>query len=258
MGKSNTRNILLLTATITPKSGVPNLTRVDPKLRLRDYHEALEFYLSLLSKGCDGIIFAENSNSDVSSLQKLVEKHSATEQVEFIVFDGLDYPVNYDRGYGEFKLIDYAMKQSKMVSTGVDKIIIWKITGRYLVRNLDQIIAHQPYNFDIYANFRNYPKCWVDTFLMAWTPQAYQIGLNEVYHRLKTNIPEVPEGMAAEELLRNWLDQQPKTLKFKRRFNVTPQVDGKRGADNKGYSTDNWWKFSLRSMLNMLFPWLWV
>jgi hypothetical protein len=253
-----TQNILLLTATITPKTGVPNLKRTDPALRLEDYKIALEFYLNQLKHNAfDGIVFAENSNSDVSSLKALVDIFELGDRVEFVVFDGLDYPPHYDRGYGEFKLIDYAMEHSTLIQGQTERAIVWKITGRYVVRNIVRLIQRQPAEFDIYCNFRNYPKCWVDTYLLAWTPAAYEACLKGVYSRLKTNVPEVPTGTAAEELLRQWLNQQ-KSLKFVRRFRVTPDIDGIRGADNQGYSKENLWKIQMRQLFNILFPWVWV
>lgn len=254
------RNFLMLTATITPKSGVPNLKRVNPEERLQDYKSALEFYLPLINKSCDGIIFVENSNSDVSLLKNLVADHGLTKKVEFIVFAGLDYPAHFDRGYGEFKLLDYGMANSQLVKASQGRTVVWKITGRYIVRNLGTIIARQPSNFDVYCNCRNQPKHWVDTYFMAWTPEAYETCFRDVYHRLKTNVPGIPTGIAAEELLRSWLDQRfiKQTIQFKYRFRITPALEGVRGADNQGYSTDNAWKFRMRSLLNKAMPWLWV
>jgi hypothetical protein len=256
----STHNLLLLTATITPKSGVPNLRRTDPVVRLQDYQRALEFYLTQVNQCCDGIIFAENSNSDVSALKNLVEQRGLTQQVEFIVFDGLDYPPHYDRGYGEFKLLDYAMQQSQLIQQQKGKTVIWKITGRYIAQNLAQIIRAQPAKFDVYCNCRNYPKYWVDTYFMAWTSEAYETCFRDVYHRLKTNVPGIPQGIAAEELLRSWLEQKfiRANAHIIRRFRVTPAVEGIRGADNKGYTTDNLWKFYFRNAISKLLPWIWV
>ena len=256
-----TRNLLLLTATITPKSGVPNLKRTDPQQRLQDYAKALRFYLSHVGKSCDGIVFVENSNSDITQLQALVAEHGLTEQVEFIVFEGLDYPAHYDRGYGEFKLLDYGMKESKLIhQSPAETNVIWKVTGRYTIHNLEQFIAAQPQQFDLYCNCRNYPKYWVDTYFMAWTPQGYETCLRDVYHRLKTNVPGIPTGIAAEELLRSWLEQRfiKNHAKLVRRFRVTPELGGIRGADNKGYATDNQWKYKFRQNVSKVFPWVWI
>jgi hypothetical protein len=255
---SETKNILLLTATITPKSGVPNLKRTDPSVRLQDYKKALEFYLSKINKCCDGIVFAENSDSDVSELKQLVEQHHLTDQVEFVGFSGLDYPPSYDRGYGEFKLLDYAMKHSKLISNQTKRTVVWKTTGRYITTNLKEILDNQPAQFDIYCNCRNYPKRWVDTYIIAWTPEAYQKGICGVYERLKLNVPGIPAKVAAEEILRGHLDLWIREMILVRRFKVTPQIEGARGADNSGYSTDNLWKFRLRNACNTFLPWMWI
>lgn len=254
-----TSNILLLTATVTPKSGVPNLKRTNPAVRLQDYKIALEYYLSVINYGCEGIIFAENSNSDLSALKDLATKYGMTEKVEFISIDGLDYPPSYDRGYGEFKLIDYAMEHSKLIqSQQTERIVIWKCTGRYLIKNLPELIQYQTHPFDIYCNCRNHPKRWVDTYLIAWTPQAYQLVFKEVYEKLKLNVPGIPPKAGAEEILRGHLDLWLRDLKVIQRLKTTPKIEGARGADNKGYSTDSQWKFQLRSAAHKIFPWLWI
>lgn len=258
MQTSTRQNILLLTATITPPSGVPNLKRIDPKVRLEDYKQALCFYLALVNQGCDAIVFAENSNSDVSELRELVEQYDLSRQVEFVSFYGLDYPPSYDRGYGEFKLLDYAMQHSTLITNQAEHSVVWKVTGRYVVKNLCQMIARQPPQFDLYCNFRNYPKHWVDTFLMAWTPQGYENCLKEVYQNLKLNVPGVPPKAAAEELLRAHFNRLTSEIHIKSRFNTTPYVHGARAADNMGYSSENLWKYRVRSLMNTWLPWLWI
>lgn len=255
------KNILLLTATITPKTGVPNLKRTNPEQRLNDYAKALEFYVTQIDQCCDGILFVENSNSDISKLKRIAEVQNKADKVEFIVFDGLDYPPHYDRGYGEFKLLDYGMTHSSLLKEAVaDKIVVWKFTGRYIIQNIAQVISRQPKQFDLYCNCRNYPKHWVDTYFMAWTPQGYETCLRDVYHRLKTNVPGIPKGIAAEELLRSWLDQRfvKEHANVVRRFRVTPALEGIRGADNSGYASDNLWKYYFRSAISKLIPWVWI
>ncbi len=255
------RNLLLLTATITPKSGVPNLKRADPTQRLQDYAKALKFYAKQIHHSYDGIVFIENSNSNITSLESMVNSLGIKEKVEFIVFNGLDYPPHYDRGYGEFKLLDYGMSNSKLIAGSEDReTVIWKVTGRYIIQNIDKVIKNAPKNFDLYCNCRNYPKHWVDTYLMAWTPAGYEMCIRDIYPRLKTNVAGIPEGTAAEELFRSWLEQRfiRKNSNIVRRFRVTPSLEGIRGADNRNYSADDSWKFYARNMFQTLTPWLWL
>ena len=66
-------NIVLLTSTIAPPKGIGSTTRLNILERENDYLISLEFYLNLLGKGIDKIIFAENSKHDLSKILKLIE-----------------------------------------------------------------------------------------------------------------------------------------------------------------------------------------
>ncbi len=249
-------NVLLLTATITPPSGAPLLARTDPKDRLQDYEKGLKFYLQLIGKGIDAIVFAENSNSDISTLQNIVNESGLQEAVEFIVFDGLDYPLGNGRAYGEFKLIDYAMKHSQTISNHQDNLLVWKITGRYIIRNIAKIIARKPPNIDIYVNSRKFPIPWADMYLLVWTLRGYENFLGKIRNEM---IAEPSLQFHPEQTFIKLLEEPLGDLKVRRRFNVTPLIDGARGSDNQNYSEGrNLRKYYIRSIVNKLLPWLWI
>ena len=249
-------NILLMTATITPPDGVPFLARTDPQARLKDYEESLKFYTSLIGKGVDAIVFAENSNSDVSTLRTIVKQAGISHEVEFLVFYGLDYPPAHGRAYGEFKLIDYVMDHSQIIAHQTEAFI-WKVTGRYLVRNLAQIVAHQPAHCDIYCNFRKIPKLWADMFLMGWTKLGYQKCLHGIYPRLKSSYETC--NLHPEEVLIGLLEQVDRSVKIAKRINPAPLINGVRGSDNAHYlKGKNLFKMHLRNFGRFLFPWLWI
>src|SRR3984893_14120500 len=126
---NNAHNALLLTATIKPPVGIPELQRTDPVERMNDYIRALRFYCNVSEKVIPRIIFVENSESDLFQLHDAVSSANASHRVEFLSFNGLDYPPSYGRGYGEFKLLDYAMDHSSTLATAVDTRL-WKVTGR--------------------------------------------------------------------------------------------------------------------------------
>jgi len=251
-------NILVMTATITPPASVPFLARNDPRLRLKDYEESLKFYLPLINQCISTIVFAENSNSDISSLQDLVDRAGFNKQVEFLVFEGLDYPPSYGRAYGEFKLIDYAMEHSQIIKNQDQEAIIWKVTGRYIVKNLCQIIARKPSNFDIYCNFRKVPKPWADMFLLAWTLEGYQDCLYNIYPQLASSYDTCT--LHPEEIFIDLLEQRAaKNINIVKRLNPNPMISGIRGSDNQNYLEGrNLLKFYLRSIGQKLFPSLWI
>lgn len=249
-------NILIMTATITPPAGVPYLKRTDPAARLLDYQNSLKFYLSHLDQCISSIVFAENSISDVSSLKEIVRLNKLEKKVEFLSFNGLDYPPQHGRAYGEFKLLDYVMSNSETIRSKDSEATVWKVTGRYIIRNFHEIVIRRPLNFDIYCNLRKIPKPWADMFLLGWSHEGYENFLKGIYLKLKTNYDSAevhPEEMFVQ-LLNN-----SKKMKIAKRFSEAPQIDGIRGSDNQGYlEGSNRIKFYLRTFAQKLFPWLWI
>ena len=246
-------NILLLTATITPPSAA-KLARKDPAIRLKDYLKALKFYLPLVTQCIDYIIFAENSNSDISCLQALVKEAELNDKVEFIVIYGLDYPWSYGRGYGDFKLIEHVMNHSQLINTH-PKSIIWKVTGRYIIRNLCHIIATKPADFDIYCHFENRYISRISLtllYLLAWTPYGYQVGLKNIYHELRCDITK----QIAEITFKKIIEQRLKIIKIVPRFKVPIRLDAIISTNKQVASWHP--RQILKYYIQRLIPWWWI
>lgn len=181
-------NIVLLTSTIQPKLDQPQLVLSNPLERLEDYRKALIFYSSLLNENIiQKIIFVDNSSYD---LKDLIAQFS-NPAIEFISFYGLDYSSSYHRGYGEFKLIDYAFDHSTFIKNSRNEAVIWKVSGRYIVKNFKTVIKLAPRSFDLYLDTR---KNWVEMSVMAWNSVGYQKVIKNVCEEFKT-------GMAPELIL---------------------------------------------------------
>jgi hypothetical protein len=247
------KNLLLLTATIVPKQNVKNLKIVDSKIRMEQYKLALDFYLKMLSEGhIQNILFVDNSASDCSPLKSLAEKYDVLDKVEFISFDGLDYPDVYGRGYGEFKLIQYAMENSILIKSLENDDLIWKVTGRYILSNYLRILKKVPTDFDFYCNCRNYPMYWIDLYVLCWKKSSYSTILNNIYQQLL----EGNDAISSEQKFRSIIDFKKSSLSIVKRFNVTPCLIGFRGYDNQPYESG--FKFHLRNVLNKLMPSIWI
>ena len=142
--------ILLMTATITPPKGCPDLARVDPVLRMEDYYESLKYYLDVPIQLIDRIIFAENSDTDLTPLHECLKFNSQKKIIEFISFpNGNGFPPEYGKGYGEMLLIDYALDNSQIIN---EDDYIWKATGRLILSNLSSLIQKTPQNYDLYCD----------------------------------------------------------------------------------------------------------
>ena len=239
------RNILLMTSTITPENS-PELARTDPSLRLQDYELALEFNLTLLGDTLHGIVFAENSDSDISSLRGLAARHGAADRVEFLANYGRRSFPGHDRSYGEFKLLDHAMANSQLITAATD-VIVWKVTGRYRVRNLLRMIRTAPKQFDIYCDMRNRPIPWIDLRLMAWTRAGYANVFEGVADRLGVD--------PREPVLRRYVPARAGDARIVPRYRVEPLIDGIRGWDNRAYSRGiGRLKYHARAIARMIMP----
>lgn len=245
--------VLLLTATITPPAGVPLLVRVDPIVRMADYCTAFSFYLSIVGTSFDAIVFAENSSSDLEPLKALAREAGKTDVVEFISFNGLDHPVSYGRGFGEFKLVDHAMRQARRLQGDVQ---VWKCTGRYIVRNIAEIVRRRP-SVDIYCHFRNLPHRLCDLYLMSFTRQGYALALQGIFQHLR-NDQTAGVHVREEVAFRKLADAWPRSLRVARRFNSTPLVDGVRGWNNASYENRRSFKSGVRRVMQLACPWVWI
>jgi hypothetical protein len=247
---SPTKHILLMTATITPHNA-RNLARTDPVARLQDYYEALGFYLGLIDRPLHGIVFVENSDSDVTTLRRLVASRGLSGRVEFLCNYGVHLYSEKGRAHGEFKLLDYAMAASMMVIEAGVNHVIWKITGRYTVKNLAAMIASAPRGFDAYVDMKDHPRRWMDMRLMAWTSTGYD--------RIFRGVADDLDAKTHEMHMRDYLPKRARGARLVPRFTKEPFIDGVRGWDNNNYSKGGeLLKCYVRSAGRVLAPWYWM
>jgi len=242
-------NILLMTATVTPDNS-PELARTDPALRLEDYAQALRFYIGQLDHAIQQIVFVENSDSDISSLVALAAAMGAADRVEFIGNYGKHSYPGRDRSYGETRLLDHAMATSRLIAAADEDAVIWKITGRYQVRNLARMVRTAPRRFDLYCDVRNRPIAWLDLRFMAWTRAGYDRLLRGIADRLGTD----PKEPVMHRYVTGLAD--PAVIP---RYRTEPLVDGVRGWDNRHYAQGRAkLKFWVRAASRRLLPFVWI
>lgn len=142
---------LLLTATITP-SDVPNLVVRDPVQRREEYLRATRFYLSL---GLP-VVLAENSGADLSDFRRLGSSLEVLQQAP-------SGEATLGRGFLETRLVIDAAHCSEQIASADGHF--WKITGRYVVRNMARLVAKAQPSRDLYFNLRRHPELWADMWV---------------------------------------------------------------------------------------------
>jgi hypothetical protein len=249
------RVVLLLTATINPSDRVPTLARRDPALRRADYEKSLAFYVTLLGRCFDAIVLCENSGADLSSLQAIADEAGRGGQVELVSFKAPELPPGYGRAYGELLLIDHALKNSENLRDS-ERRIVWKCSGRYLVRNMERLVVDRPREFDLYCHKRDYPYALCELYMLAWNDKGYRVALDGVAPTLRE---DSDESRVPETIFRSHLDRIDDQIKVVSRFRHVPLITANKGWNDTPYSDSPWDpKILIREAALWLTPWLWI
>lgn len=245
------QKIASITSTIKPDPNVFLLKRTSVEDRLSDYETCFKFYCGLIKDGSfDNIVYVDNSGYPLSSLEKIATDLLVRDKVEFISYLSKDSPMN-SRYFLEVNLIQYGMKNSDLIQNS-ENPMIWKITGRYLIKNISKIIGNLDKNYNIHINFRNKPYKILDFYLVGFNKKGFEI--------LVQNLDSYEGIVDGEIILRNHLETLDQNkLKINSRFKAIPRVIGVRGHDNKSYNnfiSDS--KYLLRVLSNWIFPNRWI
>lgn len=158
--------IILLTGTINPVGGV-NVKLKDPQIRLRQYSSAIIYFIE--KSEFEDIVFAENSSYEFEAfpfeyLAKLYGKRfeflrRVNPQTEVLSYRG--------KSFGEADLIDFAMKNSKLIS---EHEVIYKITGRCTLLNDATLLYSSSYDNEFLVSNR---RRWLHTYFFKIKKEDY-------------------------------------------------------------------------------------
>jgi hypothetical protein len=246
--------ILLITSTIAPAVDTFALKVTDSRSRLDDYKRAFLFYCqNLKKKAFDRIAYVDNSGHSLDELKEIALKEGVDSQIEFISYQSTIDPKNSSRFYLEINLIDYFYKNSELLKNHPEAIV-WKVTGRYLIKNISTIISASNDNrYDLYINCRNHPYKVVDFYLVGMSMTAYSTIFS-------SNLNLYKGTTDGEIILREYIDQiDTNLLRVLTRFPVVPRILGTRGFDGNKYGgAKDLAKYYFRSILNVLVPSIWL
>lgn len=246
-------NVLLMSATITPSANMPGSVRMDPAVRMRDYSEALKYYASLSDRFISGIVFLENSDTDLTPLKTALGK--STKKVEFISVSS-NYPPERGKGYGEFKMFDEGLAVSSLIKRDDH---VWKVTGRLKVLNMELLVAAAPEDYDVYCDLRKVPLIgerlggnrWMELRIFAFRRSAY-----DTYFKGRYSQDFVLEKSFFEDMYRQ---VKLGNRKIVPRLNVQPIIDGYSGFSNSNYRSNGYIaKEKLRVFARRFIPHLWL
>lgn len=164
------RYLLVMTATIIPAANA-GIKRVDPRVRLEDYKQALRYWIHYPHRAADRILLLENSGADLSELESIATNENPRgKSVEILSIPGNEIPAGRNYGYNEMLLLDEGLAQSRLCRETTHMI---KVTGRLtfpaLGKALDRIddqIDRKPWPFELMVECRKlgFPRREFDAF----------------------------------------------------------------------------------------------
>ena len=174
-------SVLLMTATINSGYfGNISTTVTDTEIRKKQYEEALVNYIQY-SK-FDSIVFAENSNEqlDEQLYQDMADTYG--KKIEFLELPGDSNRMNIQgKSYGEAALILGAFQNSDLIS---NESVVYKVTGRIWVNNINLLINDKYDNCFIAHNF----KSWVLTSFFKITSEDFWSALSSAPEMCNDNM----------------------------------------------------------------------
>jgi hypothetical protein len=246
-----------MTATIAPPPDVPFLVRSDPRVRLDDYVAALRFYLTVPDDAIDRIVFVDNSASDVTALQHVVDERTSEKDVELISYWGLDYPIEQGRSVGETHLLANALERSRILGALAADDVFWKVTGRLRIRNIARLVRSTPGGCALYIDLRRYPRRWVDTRVFAATSAGFHRSFMTRIETLRHDL--LPPGMVApEERLFGELVTEREREGIAARFRVEPLIEGSSGFGEDYRRPRRRLQSAVRTVSRRVVPALWI
>lgn len=169
--------LLIITACIIVDEGVPYVSIINTEERLHDYIETIKWAINL--SPFVSIVFCDNSNFDFNKIKKtkdiLLENASEKgKRLELLSFKGdVDKVKNRGKGYGEGEILEYVFNNS-ILAQGVSEY--WKITGRLIVDNINEITMDKQNMFVYSPIYKNW-----DTRFYKLSKDAYDKCIKYAY-----------------------------------------------------------------------------
>ena len=134
--------LLVLTACVDPRSAPMKVWRSDPALRLKDYQQALRFWLALPDRRIQRIVFIENNGYPLDVFREQAARENPLgREIEFISLNCNDYPAHLSYGYAELEMLDLGLPLSRLARP--DDVMI-KVTGRLTFPGLPRLLDRLP------------------------------------------------------------------------------------------------------------------
>ncbi|WP_375491200.1 hypothetical protein [uncultured Jatrophihabitans sp.] len=244
--------VLLMTATVTPDPAMSTLVRRNPTERFDEYLKSAAFYFPLIPQTFSAVIFAENSGADLGAIEAIADRHDMRDRLTTLNVPPIDPEAG--RSAGEAHIVRVAMGSVPALMTLDAHQQVWKVTGRYIVRNMKHLVATAP-TTDLYINVRRRPHAWCDTYAYSFTRAGYGRYLEDATEAIRAGVGYTGEQTMSAHIETLIEAGEPITP----RLRYEPRISGVRGRDGASYgSPTQRAKYMARVIARHVKPGVWL
>jgi len=247
--------VVVLTACVNPAAH-SQLRRSDAQLRMKDYLDALTFWLTLDDIRISGIVLLENSGYDGEAFQSLLSRDNRHSRVfEYISIVPAPIPPGVHYGWAEFKMLDEGIERSQLCRNAR---FLLKATGRYTFPNVTAYLDALPPLVEVSVHCRNYKLPWtmrivaVGCGFFLTTPDRYRRHFRGAWQDMSPTLTVIE--FALWRRLMPFKGQPWISL----RFSELIRVCGHGGTGDDLDTFGKRLKWSLRRFLGKVAPWWWI
>lgn len=219
-------SVLLITGAINgiqPSASAYLLS--DPVERLAQYLHSIEFaidHYQIIEK----IVFCENTNYSHDYLPLIERAIKKGKELEVLIYEGNRLLIQKrGKGFGEGEIIEYALKNSALLR---DCQIFYKLSGRLMIGNFDQVVATKSEDNGFLLHPKNIYLTkidYIETFFFKVNKEFYNSKLLDAYKNVDESNFCYIEHLLYERLKKKQI----------RAFKYPLQIIGNSGTSGKPY-----------------------
>lgn len=171
--------LLIITSSVFVSSPLTKIT--DPKEREKQYINSILFYLN--ETNINKIVICDNSGFEYSYLKLGIIAQQQNKKIELLSFKGDAYSIEkLGKGYGEGEIMKFILKNSRLLK---DKDFFFKVTGRIIIKNINQIIKSINPSLNYFQTIREvllFSASKVDTRFYFCNKHIFNENLLDIYY----------------------------------------------------------------------------
>lgn len=199
--------ILIMTSAIRPPKWMPFHKAIEEKERIKQYLDAILFYLT--KSDFESIVFVDGSGIESDFFYFLFPiADFYNKKFEMLSFENDPILLKSKwKGYGENNILKFAIENSALLK---NYKCFYKVTGRYLIKNINQILKNEKMNENVFFRTSVLDRSLCNTGFFKVSKELFKRELWNLWDNVNDK-----QGVFLEHLYLKQLTRKTKIKNFK-------------------------------------------